>query len=99
MVTLASLIALHSKDNNPNTDPVSGKITPPTSLKDAQSRSDWALWKYVVDKEMASFVIDLSASPELKRLLGNDPDANVIYQKHTEIGKTGFGGPRSARYP
>ena len=41
--------------NSPYADPATGQIVPPKSYADAQSRSDWLLWKYAIDKELKSF--------------------------------------------
>ena len=40
--------------NNAYVDPT-GKIKPPTSLADAQTRSDWPLWEWAYAKERSSF--------------------------------------------
>ena len=52
--TLQELVDKYVTEDSPYVDDV-GKITPPTSFKDARSRSDWPLWEYAWQSECDSF--------------------------------------------
>ena len=52
--SLTMLITTYVPDN-PYKDLATGQIVPPKSYDDAQTRSDWPLWKFAVDKELKSF--------------------------------------------
>ena len=54
VLSLTMLITTYVPDN-PYKDLATGQIVPPKSYDDAQTRSDWPLWKFAVDKELKSF--------------------------------------------
>ena len=54
VLSLTMLIAKYVPDN-PYKNLATGQIVPPKSYSDAQTRSDWPLWKFAVDKELNSF--------------------------------------------
>ena len=65
-LVLQKLLAEHVPDSKYVT--AIGKLEAPKSLKDAQSRTDWPLWEYAVQKEVKAFIrLDVhSEAMELK---------------------------------